>query len=548
MSSLAISFESSLGAVMSVVLLLALLLLVFWILAKVCDEAIAPTLEELSLKLNVPKDVACATFLALGSSAPEIVISSASTALHANDTNGAQDVSNGTMFGSACIAFTLIPGLCVLVSPSGFMKLEFIPLVRDASFYVIGILVFVFAASTSGNVDLIETIGLIFIFFFYLLSMRFLLRFYNKHEGTHHFVIPVEEEQDIQIKNNENVTETNIEKATTTTTSENDVEKQQQQQQNSNNHNKTIESSSKISPSTTDPGIITTTTTTTAEPNSTYLKQQESKPTNDDNNDDDDVDSLGSETELPISIASINDKGDISIQESQIVEFKQVHNNTNNNEDDEPPSFLSRILSKILPPFGYTEEEDMKAHWKLILLTSVVYVSFLAEACLQLTLALGYIARIPDHTLGVILIALGAQIPDTFASLAIAKQGEGPGAVSNAIGSQVLNITLGLGLPFFFSNLISGRPIRVDLSEAVPSGISLVITVTIFLVLACRRKFLRWTDVTSPLAGECGLSKKDAIILLLVYLCGVLVEIATSTSLPPASLLRIRRRLIYYHN
>ena len=49
---------------------------------------------------------------------------------------------------------------------------------------------------------------------------------------------------------------------------------------------------------------------------------------------------------------------------------------------------------------------------------------------------------------GVTVLAWGAQVPDCLASLSMAKKGLGPGAVANAVGSQIINVFIGLGLPY----------------------------------------------------------------------------------------------------
>eukprot|EP01048_Picozoa_sp_COSAG05_P030280 COSAG05_NODE_10427_length_566_cov_0.873662_1_plen_165_part_00 len=41
---------------------------------------------------------------------------------------------------------------------------------------------------------------------------------------------------------------------------------------------------------------------------------------------------------------------------------------------------------------------------------------------------------------GVTILAWGAQVPDMLASVAMAKKGFGPGAVANAVGSQIINV------------------------------------------------------------------------------------------------------------
>ena len=48
-------------------------------LAIVCDEYLCPAIEEICERLQIPDDVAGATLLALGSSAPEIIVNVAAT-------------------------------------------------------------------------------------------------------------------------------------------------------------------------------------------------------------------------------------------------------------------------------------------------------------------------------------------------------------------------------------------------------------------------------------------------------------------------------------
>jgi len=131
------------------------LLGLFTILAYVCEEGLAPALEELSNKLELPHDVACATFLAFGSSAPEIFINS-SAAL----SNSGTEVSLGAMYGSALISFTLIPAACVLVSENQTLTLQVVPLLRDTTFFCIGMTALLYFARNS-ELDTKECVMLI---------------------------------------------------------------------------------------------------------------------------------------------------------------------------------------------------------------------------------------------------------------------------------------------------------------------------------------------------------------------------------------------------
>ena len=85
--------------------------------------------------------------------------------------------------------------------------------------------------------------------------------------------------------------------------------------------------------------------------------------------------------------------------------------------------------------------------------------------------------------------------------MAVAKHGEGPSSIANAIGSQVLNINLGIGLPFLLSNVIRGEP--VQLMSSSDSGHLIFSTVILFLALV--------------LLEHVTLKMRDAVFLLLTY-------------------------------
>lgn len=425
-ASAVLSYLSALlGPALTALVLLLSLLFDFYLLAKVSDEAIAPALEEASIALNVPSDVACATLLALGSSAPEVFISSMSAFAHSGNTEDGVEymgISMGTIFGSAIIAFTVIPSFCVFASPEGIMKLEVIPLLRDSGFYSIGLFALVMF-SLGGAITSLECLFLLILFIFYLISMRLLLNFYAPNS----LLI---EEEDLRLEMN-------------------------------------------------------------------IVENSSSNVINGDSNPE--------ETNEVIDL----------IEEEPL------------NEDTQPVNQRKfRCSYYLLPPFCARSEESIKRYWKTILLISIIYVAGLSEICLELTVSLAELIGFSDHMLGAVLVALGAQVPDTFASLAVARKGEGPGAVANAIGSQVMNILLAIGLPFFLTSLFSNKPINVDFSDTESSGVFLLITLISLVTLATRR--LLCVRVFPTIEPFCGLSKLDAVILLGIYVIFLIWQFASS--------------------
>ena len=95
---------------------------------------------------------------------------------------------------------------------------------------------------------------------------------------------------------------------------------------------------------------------------------------------------------------------------------------------------------------------------------------------------IGCLLSISSYIMGLVVLAAGTSIPDTLSSVMVAKRGLGDMAVANAVGSNVFNIFLGIGLPMFFTELVWGAPFIVtDMAEVAMAGIMLT-TITIIQV------------------------------------------------------------------
>lgn len=101
----------------------------------------------------------------------------------------------------------------------------------------------------------------------------------------------------------------------------------------------------------------------------------------------------------------------------------------------------------------------------------------------------GYALGIPDTIMGLTFLAAGTSVPDTIASVLVAKQGMGDMAVSNSIGSNVFDILLGLALPWAAQMCIAHvvpPPDCKNLAKFTPTVVinsrGLVISVTLLLL------------------------------------------------------------------
>ncbi|XP_057206106.1 sodium/potassium/calcium exchanger 3 isoform X1 [Triplophysa rosa] len=137
----------------------------FYALAIVCDVYFVPSLERICENLQLSEDVAGATFMAAGSSAPELFTSLIGVFI----TKG--DLGVGTIVGSAVFNILVIIGVCGIFSGQT-ISLTWWPLFRDSTYYILSVLALILIIYDE-KVIWWETILLISMYGVYILIMRF---------------------------------------------------------------------------------------------------------------------------------------------------------------------------------------------------------------------------------------------------------------------------------------------------------------------------------------------------------------------------------------
>lgn len=108
----------------------------FFALAIVCDEFFVPALEVITEKLQISDDVAGATFMAAGGSAPELFTSLIGVFI------ARSNVGIGTIVGSAVFNILFVIGMCAIFSRE-MLCLTWWPLFRDVTFYILGLVMLI---------------------------------------------------------------------------------------------------------------------------------------------------------------------------------------------------------------------------------------------------------------------------------------------------------------------------------------------------------------------------------------------------------------------
>lgn len=150
---------------MSILTSLAAIIAAIFALAMLTDKFFIPSLDEISSRLQLSDEVAGASLMAIGSSAPELAI-----ALLALFTSGGahSDVGIGTIVGSAVFNILVITGLSAVVA--GGLRIHVFAVRRDMIAYLtaIGYLALIFS---DGQVAPLEALAGLGLYCLYLIAL-----------------------------------------------------------------------------------------------------------------------------------------------------------------------------------------------------------------------------------------------------------------------------------------------------------------------------------------------------------------------------------------
>lgn len=157
----------------AVVLYIFGILYMFVALAIVCDEYFVPSLEIIAEKLEISNEVAGATLMAAGGSAPELATSFFGTF-------NRSAVGFGAIVGSAVFNVLFVIAMCAIFSKE-VLTLTWWPLFRDSVYYAVSLIVLAifFATGYDGTANVIELWEALVLFGMYL-GYVLLMKYHQK--------------------------------------------------------------------------------------------------------------------------------------------------------------------------------------------------------------------------------------------------------------------------------------------------------------------------------------------------------------------------------
>lgn len=484
----------------------------FLALAIVCDEFFVPSLEVITRTLKIKDDVAGATFMAAGGSAPELATSLIGVFTESS-------VGFGTVVGSAVFNVLFVIGMCSLFSKE-VLTLTWWPLTRDVTFYSIGLGVLAWEFSDE-KIEFWEALVLLGIYFAYVSFMAFneVAQKWVSQKLVAWGIIkePETEEEEILIKTAaggflraRTLWKVSIFSAMAHAEKQKMIIEREVGKTTFKSLGRAVLMDNrfqKLKQEAVAAGAL----------DAFKMKEKPKEGGPSDRKLDKNLSfqakmvehALRPEEDPPTGVqprAAGNPQGPHADPPSN----GQNDTNPYNGEDDDeegldlsfPDEFFPRLFYIISFPLlfvlVFTIPDSRKPKYKkwypVSFLFSIIWIGVFSYLMVWWATTIGYIAGIPDVVMGLTFLAAGTSVPDLLTSVIVARQGQGDMAVSSSIGSNIFDICVGLPFPWLLYTIIKRKSVVVK-SDSLLYSVFVLFVMLIAVIVTIAASKWRMTKV-----------------------------------------------------
>ncbi|XP_068583303.1 sodium/potassium/calcium exchanger 2-like [Cebidichthys violaceus] len=447
------------------------MLYMFIALAIVCDEFFVPALTVITERLQISDDVAGATFMAAGGSAPELFTSVIGVFVsHSN-------VGIGTIVGSAVFNILFVIGMCALFSKE-VLNLTWWPLFRDVSFYIVGLLMLIYFF-LDNEITFGESLGLLSCYTCYVTFMKF----NAKIELLIKTILGSNQVDELETAPKVNAPGDDENKL---------MAKPRLQREGScaSLHNSLMRNSIfQLMIHTLDPlsdeGPFKEKASILHKMAKQKCKEEAACANGVADKNIPNSSNVAVEVTPPMNGVAGGDEGGEEEEEEEEEEDQPLSlawPNTNRKR------FTYLCILPIVFPLWLTlpdvRRESSARFFPVTFLGSISWIAFFSYLMVWWAHQVGETFWITEEIMGLTILAAGTSIPDLITSVIVARKGLGDMAVSSSVGSNIFDITVGLPFPWLVYNIINDfKPVEVS-SNGLFCAIVLLFIMLLFVIIS----------------------------------------------------------------
>ncbi|XP_063739114.1 sodium/potassium/calcium exchanger 2-like isoform X3 [Eleginops maclovinus] len=465
------------------------MLYMFIALALVCDEFFVPALTVITEKLQISDDVAGATFMAAGGSAPELFTSVIGVFVsHSN-------VGIGTIVGSAVFNILFVIGMCALFSKE-VLHLTWWPLFRDVSFYIIGLLMLIYFF-LDNQITVGESISLLMCYSCYVTFMKFnakvelIIKTFLGSNQVDELETAPKLEADVLLSD---VVITYGSQVNVPADDENKLmAKPRLQREGScaSLHNSLMRNSIfQLMIHTLDP-LSDEGMGHFKEKASILHKMAKQKCKED------------AVTANGVADKNIPNSSNVAVEVTPpmngVAGGEEDGGEDDDDDDDEQPLSMAwpdtnrkrityLLILPIILPLWLTlpdvRRETSAKFFPVTFIGAISWIAFFSYLMVWWAHQVGETFWITEEIMGLTILAAGTSIPDLITSVIVARKGLGDMAVSSSVGSNIFDITVGLPFPWLIYNIINDfKAVQVS-SNGLFCAIVLLFLMLLFVIIS----------------------------------------------------------------
>uniref|UniRef100_A0AAY4A2I7 Sodium/calcium exchanger membrane region domain-containing protein n=1 Tax=Denticeps clupeoides TaxID=299321 RepID=A0AAY4A2I7_9TELE len=474
------------------------MLYMFIALAIVCDEFFVPALTVITEKLSISDDVAGATFMAAGGSAPELFTSVIGVFIsHSN-------VGIGTIVGSAVFNILFVIGMCAVFSKE-ILNLTWWPLFRDVSFYILDLIMLIIFFLDNA-IKYWESISLLLAYAAYVIFMKYNARVETMVKGclNRNQVVEVEAQPKARPRLQRGGSSASL-------------------------HNSLMRNSIfQLMIHTLDP---------LSEELGTYGKLKYYHSMTEEGKFREKASILHKIAKKKCQVEDSNGVTDKNLPNSSNVEVEvtppmngtvgQDGDAGDDEDDDDQPLSLAwpdtnrkRVTYLFILPIVFplwltlpdVRKPTSKKFFPITFLGAICWIAGFSYLMVWWAHQVGETFGITEEIMGLTILAAGTSIPDLITSVIVARKGLGDMAVSSSVGSNIFDITVGLPFPWLLFSIIHGMSDVEVSSNGLFCAIVLLFLMLLFVIIsiaACKWK----------------MSKLLGFIMFLLYIVFLVVSV-----------------------
>ena len=418
------------------------ILYMFYALALVCDHYFVPTLDVIIEKFQISDDVAGATFMAAGGSAPELFTSVIGVFI------AVSDVGIGTIVGSAVFNVLFVIAACAFASEKA-LSLTAWPLIRDTTFYSIALIVLV-GFFMDDVIEWWEALVLFLWYFAYVIFMKFNAVVEAKFLEIFPSLAAKKEEEPAVPGHRTGGFKWHGNRKPLLFLMRTKVDNQPEEQE--------------LNPGVGLPGLKDRLQGAEEGEKLNPPKEFELSP------------EAGTESEYKDYVRT--GPGDTIV--SKLMYFVSL------------PLMVPMWLTIPDP-----QDPKRAKFFPIAFIFSIVWIAVFSYFMVWWATLVGDTIGISDAVMGLTFLAAGTSVPDLITSVLVAKEGKGDMAVSSSIGSNLFDVTVGLPLPWLLYTIINQKAMQVN---SVGMGCSIGMLFLMLLLVFVSILLFKW-QMTKPMGG-----------------------------------------------